>query len=98
MARGMVAGELQTAWFKIRRGTATADVPAVWRAECKRLVERRIELIESDSFVGLVERLECKRPWNCCASSTDGLNGQKSSDIQGSNGQWTCVSNMCSLQ
>lgn len=64
MARRMAAGVLDTAWFKMRGGTPTPELPGEWPEEYRRLVERRIELIDSDRFVGLVERPENKRPWN----------------------------------
>lgn len=64
MARRMAAGELKTAWFKMRGGTPTTEFPPHWPDGYKRLVERRMALIESDRFVGLVERAENKRPWN----------------------------------
>jgi len=64
MARRMAAGELQTAWFTRHGSTPITKLPEAWPDDYKRLVERRIELIESDRFVGLVERPECKRRWN----------------------------------
>jgi hypothetical protein len=64
LARRMKAGEVQTAWFKMRGGTPTVDLPARWPDDYKGLVERRMALIDSDRFVSLVERPEFKRPWN----------------------------------
>lgn len=63
MARRLAAGDLRTTWFERHGSTPITDVPAGWPEDYKRLVERRIELIESDRFVGLVERPECKRRW-----------------------------------
>jgi hypothetical protein len=64
MARRMAAGELHTTWFTRHGSTPVTELPAGWPADYRRLVERRIELVESDRFVGLVERPECKRRWN----------------------------------
>jgi hypothetical protein len=64
MARQIAAGELRTAWFKMRGGDPTTDLPVGWPDDYKRLVERRIEMMEVDRFVGLIERPEHKRPWN----------------------------------
>src|SRR5665811_388660 len=35
-----------------------------WSDDYKALIERRLELIESDRFINLVERPEYKRRWN----------------------------------
>ena len=64
MARRMAAGELHTTWFTRHGSTPITELPGSWPDDYKRLVDRRIELIESDRFVGLVERPECKRRWN----------------------------------
>ena len=63
MARKMAAGELETAWFERHRSTPITELPAHWPDDYRALVERRIELIESDRFIGLVERPEYKRRW-----------------------------------
>lgn len=67
MAKQMAADELRTTWFARHGSTAITELPAGWPEDYKRLVVRRIELIESDRFVGLVERPECKRRWNWAA-------------------------------
>jgi hypothetical protein len=64
MARQMAAGELETAWFERHRSTAITEIPAHWPEDYRRLVERRIALIEQDRNVGLIERPEYKRRWN----------------------------------
>ncbi|MDQ3641215.1 MAG: BREX-2 system adenine-specific DNA-methyltransferase PglX, partial [Actinomycetota bacterium] len=64
LARRMAAGGVQTTWFTRHGSTPITELPADWPEDYKRLVERRIELIESDRFVGLIERPECKRRWN----------------------------------
>ena len=64
MAKRMAAGEFRSTWFERHGSTKITDVPPQWPEDYKRLVERRIELIESDRFVGLVERPEYKRRWD----------------------------------
>jgi hypothetical protein len=63
LARRMAEGE-ETTWF-IRHGSKPiTEMPAHWPVEYRRLVERRIALIESDRNIGLIERPEFKRRWN----------------------------------
>ena len=64
MARRMAAGELETTWFARHRSTPITELPAHWPPRYRALVERRIELIRSDRFIGLIERPEYKRRWN----------------------------------
>jgi hypothetical protein len=64
MARRMAAGELETAWFDRHRSTPTTELPTHWPADYRAVVERRIQLIESDHTIGLIERPEYKRRWS----------------------------------
>ena len=64
MARRMAAGELETTWFARHGSTPITELPSHWPAEYRTLVERRMELIESHRFIGLIERPEYKRRWN----------------------------------
>ena len=64
MARRMAAGELETTWFARHGATPITGPPAHWPDDYRALVERRIALVESDRFIGLVERPEYKRRWN----------------------------------
>ena len=64
MARCMVTGELETTWFARHGSVPITELPAHWPTDYRSLVERRIDLIESDRFIGLVERPEYKRRWN----------------------------------
>jgi hypothetical protein len=63
LARQVAAGETETAWFTRHGSTPITEVPARWPEPYRRLVERRIELIETDRDIGLIERPECKRRW-----------------------------------
>jgi hypothetical protein len=64
LARRMDAGLEQTTWFERHGTTPITEVPAHWPEEYRRVVARRIELIESDKSIGLIERPEFKRRWN----------------------------------
>ena len=78
MARQVVAGELTTAWFDRHGSTPITDVPEHWPEAYRALVGRRIERIEADRYVGLLERPEYKRRWNVDAwddQATDALRG-----------------------
>lgn len=64
LARRVAAGELETMWFEKYRAEPTPELPTLWPAEYREVVERRIELIESDPNVSLIERPEHKRRWD----------------------------------
>lgn len=64
MARKVVAGELETTWFDRHRAMPITEIPVEWPEEYRRLVERRIELIEKDPNIRLIEQPEYKRRWN----------------------------------
>lgn len=64
LARKMEAGEEETTWFARHNSTPMTEIPAEWPEEYKQVVQRRIELIESDRNIGLIERPEYKRRWN----------------------------------
>lgn len=64
LARKVAAGETETAWFTRHRSTPITELPARWPDWYRDLVNRRIELIESDRNVGLIERPENKRRWS----------------------------------
>lgn len=63
LARKVAAGQTETAWFSRHRSTPITELPAHWPDWYRDLVQRRIELIESDRNIGLVERPEHKRRW-----------------------------------
>jgi hypothetical protein len=64
LARQLEAGNVVSEWLS-RSGVAPqTELPADWPDGYRKLVERRIELIESDRLVNLAERPEYKRRWN----------------------------------
>jgi len=64
LARRLEAGEVETKWFERHGSTPITEVPADWPADYRALVERRIALIDSHPWIGLLERPEYKRRWN----------------------------------
>jgi hypothetical protein len=64
LARRMAAGLEQTTWFERHGSKPITEIPAQWPEDYRRVVARRIELIESDKSIGLIERPEFKRRWN----------------------------------
>lgn len=64
LARKVAAGDAETAWFWRHRSTPVTELPAHWPGWYQDLVNHRIELIESNRNVDLVERAENKRRWN----------------------------------
>lgn len=63
MARKMVLGELQTTWFERHNSTPITELPSEWSDDYKQLVQQRIELIESNKNIALIEQPEYKRRW-----------------------------------
>ncbi|PWK37654.1 BREX-2 system adenine-specific DNA-methyltransferase PglX [Cupriavidus plantarum] len=64
LARRIAAGREQTTWFERHGSKPITEIPAHWPEGYRRVVARRIELIESDKSIGLIERPEFKRRWN----------------------------------
>jgi len=63
LARKMVAGLEKTAWFERHGSVPITEIPADWPADYAALVQKRLDLIESDAFISLLERPEYKRRW-----------------------------------
>ena len=64
LARRMAAGEVETKWFERHGSTPVTEIPRHWPAAYRALVQRRIEAIENDANVALIEQPEYKRRWN----------------------------------
>jgi hypothetical protein len=63
LARKIAAGEEESAWFERHGSTTITDLPAAWPADYRDLVQRRLEVIEAEPFINLLERPENKRRW-----------------------------------
>ncbi len=64
LARQIAAGTSVTTWFSRHGSTPITELPTHWPADYRALVQRRIDLIESNDWIGLLERPEYKRRWN----------------------------------
>ena len=64
LARRRAAGAESTTWFERHGAVPVTEIPAHWPADYRALVQRRIDLIERDRNLGLIERPEYKRRWN----------------------------------
>lgn len=63
LARRIAAGDTKTEWFARHGSTPITDIPADWPTEYRDLVKGRLAAIESNPFVGMLERPEYKRRW-----------------------------------
>jgi hypothetical protein len=64
LARKVAAGEEETTWFARHGSTPITEFPADWPEAYRQVVQRRIEMIESNPNIALIERPEYKRRWN----------------------------------
>jgi hypothetical protein len=63
MARRMASGTLQTRWFEWLGIPPVTEIPLRWPVDYRVLVQSRIDLIESDRSIALIESPNCKRRW-----------------------------------
>jgi hypothetical protein len=63
MARRMNAGELETQWFTRHNSRPISEIPEGWPEDYRAVVGRRIDAIEQNRDIGLIERPEYKRRW-----------------------------------
>ncbi len=63
LARRMEAGEVGSAWFERHGSRPITEIPAHWPADYRALVEQRLQTIERNQWVALVEQPDYKRRW-----------------------------------
>jgi hypothetical protein len=63
LARRMKAGEETTGWFDRHGSTPITEIPARLPADYCALIQRRLESIESNPSIRLLEKPEYKRRW-----------------------------------
>lgn len=63
LARKVADGSEETAWFERHGSTPITEIPAEWPEDYRVLVQKRLDVIASDPFIGLLERPEYKRRW-----------------------------------
>ncbi|MCF1457978.1 MAG: BREX-2 system adenine-specific DNA-methyltransferase PglX [Shewanella sp.] len=64
LARRMAAGETETTWFQRHNSQPITEIPDHWPANYRALVERRLQAMEENRWIKLVEQPEYKRRWN----------------------------------
>ncbi|MCX4640228.1 BREX-2 system adenine-specific DNA-methyltransferase PglX [Streptomyces platensis] len=63
LARRVAAGDVQEVWFKRHGSTPITEIPSHWPDDYRALVQKRIDVIESNRAIGMIERPEYKRRW-----------------------------------
>ena len=63
LARKMKAGEEASAWFERHDSAPTTDIPNHLPADYRDLIQRRLDAIESNPSIRLLEKPEYKRRW-----------------------------------
>ncbi|MCX4794321.1 BREX-2 system adenine-specific DNA-methyltransferase PglX [Streptomyces sp. NBC_01242] len=63
LARRVAAGEASDEWFKRHGSTLVTEIPEHWPATYRKVVQKRIDAIESSRAIGMIERPEYKRRW-----------------------------------
>lgn len=63
LARRIAQGKAQSTWFTRHRITPVTELPRHWPERYRRIVTRRIEIIDQRSDIRLVEQPEFKHRW-----------------------------------
>ena len=63
LARRVAAGEASDEWFKRHNSKPITEIPAHWPVPYREIVQKRINAIESNRAIGMIERPEYKRRW-----------------------------------
>ncbi|MFI2837912.1 BREX-2 system adenine-specific DNA-methyltransferase PglX [Mycolicibacterium sp. PDY-3] len=63
LARRVEDGTEETAWFERHNSTPITELPDSWPDDYEALIQRRLELINSDRAIRLLEKPEFKRRW-----------------------------------
>ncbi|MGW4770696.1 BREX-2 system adenine-specific DNA-methyltransferase PglX [Nocardia sp. NPDC004278] len=63
LARRVAVGEASAEWFTRHNSTPITEIPAHWPDSYKRVVQRRIDTIESNRAIAMIESPEYKRRW-----------------------------------
>ncbi len=64
LARKIEDGESNSAWFRRQGFPMQLNIPDNWSAPYREVVQRRIDLIQSNNTIGLIEDGMYKRRWN----------------------------------
>jgi hypothetical protein len=64
LARRVAAGGPATTWFERHGSKPLTEIPAHWPADYRKLIQKRLDAIEANPNVKLIEQPEYKRRWN----------------------------------
>ncbi len=64
LARRVAAGDTTTTWFERHGSTPITEIPTHWPADYQALVQQRLDAIEANPNVKLIEQPEYKRRWS----------------------------------
>ncbi|MGP7813740.1 BREX-2 system adenine-specific DNA-methyltransferase PglX [Glutamicibacter soli] len=63
LARQIASGTTDSTWFSRHGSTPVTEIPTDWPDDYRELVKRRIDAIESNAHIRLLEKPEYKRRW-----------------------------------
>ncbi|WP_308115456.1 MULTISPECIES: BREX-2 system adenine-specific DNA-methyltransferase PglX [unclassified Rhodococcus (in: high G+C Gram-positive bacteria)] len=63
LARRVAAGSEETVWFERHNSTPITDLPSFWPDDYRALMRKRLDLMEADRSIRLLEKPEYKRRW-----------------------------------
>ncbi|MFJ4433361.1 BREX-2 system adenine-specific DNA-methyltransferase PglX [Pseudomonas sp. NPDC089395] len=63
LARGIESGEVDTVWFEHHGSNPTTKIPTHWPVEYQRLVQARLDVVESNQWIKLIDNKDHKRRW-----------------------------------
>ena len=63
LARKLESGDSETEWFARHGSTPITQIPSHWPDDYRELVQKRLDAIETNPFIRLLERPEYKRRW-----------------------------------
>jgi hypothetical protein len=64
LARRVAAGDTTTTWFERHGSTPITEIPAHWPADYRALIQKRLDAIEKNQNIRLIEQPEYKRRWS----------------------------------
>ncbi|WP_081036958.1 BREX-2 system adenine-specific DNA-methyltransferase PglX [Pseudomonas corrugata] len=64
LARKTAIGDADSTWFERHGSTPITEIPEYWPAQYKMLIQRRLQAIEKNQWIQLIEQPEYKRRWS----------------------------------
>jgi hypothetical protein len=64
LARRIAQGKIESTWFARHRISPVTELPSNWPERYRKLVARRIEILEQRSDIALIEQPEFKHRWD----------------------------------